>query len=384
MQYRAELDGLRAVAVILVLLHHAAFTFLGRSDWFAAADIGVDIFFVLSGYLITTIILLEIRESGTFSFRNFYERRARRILPVLFFVILVSFPVAFKLLSSIDLTAYLGSVISIVFFGSNIFFYLASENFTPDSATVDPFIHTWSLAIEEQFYVVFPIILLLSIRYAPKFTLSIFFVFFFLSLQFAEFNTYRYSEFNYFILLSRFWELLAGSILAYMELEYGKIRNQFLNSVMPVAGLFMILWFLLQFETGPAHPGFATFVPVLGTAFIIAFASKEDLVGRVLGSKPFVAIGLISYSLYLWHMPVFVFFGLMQPDHTDLDTLGWIVLSVLLAAMSYFLVEQPFRNRKLITKKPFFLTMVAVAVTILSFSFFGDPVNGNLLLNATK
>lgn len=373
MQYRPELDGLRAIAVGLVLMYHAGFGFLGRNDWFAAADIGVDIFFVISGYLITTIILKEMRETGSFSFRNFYERRARRILPALFFIILVSFPVAFYILSSVDLAAFLDSILYIVFFVSNFFFYQQGVELGSEALSVEPFLHTWSLAIEEQFYLIFPVILLLSARYSPKFTLSLFFALFFLSLLFADFNTFRRSEFNYFMLFSRFWELLAGAILAYIEQEHGKVRNQFLNGVMPVVGMSMILWFLLLFDPGPAHPSLTTLVPVLGTAFIIAFASREDLVGWILGSRPLVAVGLISYSLYLWHFPVYAFFDATQPDPTNLDKLGWIVLSLVLATLSYFLVEQPFRNRRLITAKPFFLSIATLAAVIVGLSFFGEP-----------
>ncbi|MBO0334489.1 acyltransferase [Sneathiella sp. CAU 1612] len=373
MQYRPEIDGLRAVAVGLVLLYHAGFGFLGRNDWFAAADIGVDIFFVISGYLITTIILKEMRETGAFSFRNFYERRARRILPALFFVILVSFPVALYILSSSELTAFLDSILYIVFFISNYFFYQQGVQIGAESLSIEPFLHTWSLAIEEQFYLIFPVILLLSARYSPKFTLSLFFTLFFLSLLFADFNTYRRSEFNYFMLISRFWELLAGAILAFLENEYGKIRHQFLNGVMPVVGMSMILWFLLLFDPGPAHPSLTTLVPVVGTALVIAFASREDLVGVILGSRPLVALGLISYSLYLWHFPVFAYFDRTQPAPTNLDKIGWVVLSIILATLSYFLIEQPFRNRRLITAKPFFLSIATVAIVIVGLSFLGEP-----------
>lgn len=371
--YRPEIDGLRAIAIIVVLFYHAAFGFLGRHDWFARGDIGVDVFFVISGYLITTLILKELRESGSFDFANFYDRRARRIMPVLFVVILAFFPVAFHTLASTELASYLESIISTVFFGSNFYFYHEIGEYYPDSSAVGPFIHTWSLAIEEQFYLVFPLILLVSVRYFPRYTLSIFIVLFLLSLQFAEFIGETHPVFNYFLLVSRFWELLAGAILAYLEIEYGRVRHRVLNAVMPVVGCFMILWFLLLFDDSPVHPGFSTSIPVLGTAFIIAFSTGEDLVGRILRTPPFVAIGKISYSLYLWHMPVFIFFNELWPHPSNMDRVGWIVLSITLATASYFLVEQPFRNRKFISQKPLVIFLALMAVFIVSLSLFGRP-----------
>ncbi|MCC3304830.1 acyltransferase family protein [Sneathiella sp. HT1-7] len=375
MKYRPEIDGLRAVAVMLVLLYHAAFGVFGRHDLFGAGDIGVDIFFVISGYLITKIILKEMSETGTFSFRKFYERRARRILPALFFIILASFPVAIHVLPPLDLATYLDSLLYIVFFVSNYFFYQNHVGFGGEEQYLfEPFLHTWSLAIEEQFYLVFPVILLLCARYFKRFTLSILLVLFSLSLLFAEFNTNRHGEFNYFMLPSRFWELLAGALLAHLEQEYGKIRRPLLNAVMPVVGMASILWFLLLFDPGPEHPSLTTLVPVLGTVLIIAFASQEDLVGRILSFKPIVGIGLISYSLYLWHYPVYTYFEITQPDATNLDKVGWIILSFLFAIISYFCIEQPFRNRKLVTPKPFYISLVAVAALIVSVTLFGDPV----------
>ena len=379
MQYRPEIDGLRAIAVILVLLYHASFEIYGRHHLFSAGEIGVDIFFVISGYLITTIILKELRETDRFSFWNFYERRARRILPVLFFVILVCYPVAFRILPPVELSHFLDSILSIVFFVSNYFFYYHSANFSVDSATLEPFLHTWSLAVEEQFYLIFPVILLVIHRYFPKFILSIFLLLFFLSLQIAEEGSQRFPEFNYFTLASRFWELLAGSILAYLEVEYGRLRHAVLNAVMPVIGLFMIGWFLFLFDNDPAHPSYLTFIPVFGTVLIIAFSSKEDLVGRILGTRPFVAVGLISYSLYLWHMPIFVFFDYVRPDTANLEKIWWIILSFLMATLSYYMVEQPFRNRQLMTARPFYLTLVATAIAILGVSFFGEVGKARLL-----
>ncbi|WP_339632263.1 acyltransferase [uncultured Sneathiella sp.] len=373
MKYRPEIDGLRAIAVTLVLLQHAAFTIAGSADWSSRTYIGVDIFFVISGYLITTLLLNELRETGTINFWHFYERRARRILPALFFVLLAFLPVAFILLSGGELKTFLLSVLSAVFFGSNIFFYFeshffVSDHFGVDRAFVEGFLHTWSLAIEEQFYLLFPVLLILVNRFFSRYFLLIFIVLFCLSLQFSELMGARHIDFNYLLLPSRFWELLAGAILAYVELKYGKIRRPFLNTVMPLVGLCLIGGYLLQYRADLLHPGFATFIPVLGTVLIIAFSSKEDMVGRILGSKPFVAIGLISYSLYLWHLPVFTSLHLINPVAGNFDKLGWVVLSLALSAISYYLIEKPFRNREIIRARPFFLSIGTSAIVIVLLS----------------
>lgn len=374
MKYRPEIDGLRAIAVTLVLLQHAAFTIAGSADWSLRTYIGVDIFFVISGYLITTLLLSELRETGTINFWHFYERRARRILPALFFVLLAFIPVAFALLDGAQLKTFLLSVLSAVFFGSNIFFYFESHYFVDvhfgvDRAFVEGFLHTWSLAIEEQFYLFFPVLLILVNRFFARFFLSIFIVLFFLSLLFSELIGARHEDFNYLLLPSRFWELLAGAILAYVELKYGKIRRPFLNTVMPLVGLCLIGGYLLQYRAELTHPGFATFVPVFGTVLLIAFATKEDMVGRILGSKPFVAIGLISYSLYLWHLPVFTSLHLINPEAGNFDKLGWVILSLALATISYYLVERPFRNRDVIRARPFFVSIGTSAIVIVFLSF---------------
>ncbi|MAZ04588.1 MAG: acyltransferase [Sneathiella sp.] len=369
LRYRLEIDGLRAVAVMLVLLYHAAFNIMGRSNWFEHGNIGVDIFFVISGYLITFIILKELRETGSFSFGNFYERRARRILPVLFFIIFATFPVAFHLLSDAELYEFLQSVISIIFFVSNIFFYFTYDASSP---TIAPFVHTWSLAVEEQFYLIFPIVLLLLWRHLPKFTLPVFFIVSCLSFFFAEYiGRYDYG-FNYTQLPSRIWELLAGSFLAYMEMKHGKVHRNRFNSLLPIAGAAMIFWYVMLLGTNPVHPGFLSIFPILGTMLIIAFASGDDPVGRLLSLKPVVATGKISYSLYLWHLPVFMFLEYAYPNSKNPEKLGWIVLTFLLSVISYYLIERPFRNREVIRARPFFLSIGASAMILIFLSLPND------------
>ena len=168
MNYRSEIDGLRAIAVLSVIFYHAEITVFGK-HWFEGGFVGVDVFFVISGYLITRIIQSEIFETGSFSFLKFYERRARRILPMLFTVMLVSFPFAWKILLPTDFVEYCHSLIAAIFFGSNFYFYFAAVEYGADSALLEPFLHTWSLGIEEQFYIVFPILLILFYKFLKNF-----------------------------------------------------------------------------------------------------------------------------------------------------------------------------------------------------------------------
>ena len=214
--YRPEIDGLRAIAVTSVILYHLQLDLFGR-ELFKGGFIGVDIFFVISGYLITRIILNEIQQTDKFSFVSFYERRARRILPMLFVVIFFSIPFAwFKLLPS-DFLDYGKSIISSVFFFSNLFFYLSQTQYAAESALLKPFLHTWSLGVEEQFYLVFPILMLIIYKKLNKFFFVILIFFVLLSILFAEYMWSFNPDLNFYLPFSRFWELAIGSILALLE-----------------------------------------------------------------------------------------------------------------------------------------------------------------------
>jgi peptidoglycan/LPS O-acetylase OafA/YrhL len=183
LKYRAEIDGLRTIAVVSVILYHAKFL-LGNSYLFKGGFIGVDIFFVISGYLTTSIILRELKE-GRFSFFSFYERRARRILPVLFTVIIASIPFAWLYMLPMEMKKYAGSILSSLGFVSNIWFF-SEDSYTAAPSTLKPFLHTWSLSVEEQFYILFPIFLLLSWKFFRGYLVSIFTILFLLSLQLSE------------------------------------------------------------------------------------------------------------------------------------------------------------------------------------------------------
>jgi peptidoglycan/LPS O-acetylase OafA/YrhL len=306
LSYRAEIDGLRAIAVISIILYHAKMVFFGKS-FFEGGFIGVDIFFVISGYLITRIILSELQTRGSFSFLNFYERRARRILPMLFLVIFVSMPYAWTKLLPLDFVEYAESILASLFFSSNFFFYFSTTDYGSDSALLKPFLHTWSLGIEEQFYLIFPIITVLAFKFSRSNFLRVLVSLSLISLLFAELIEAMNSDLNFYLPFSRFWELAVGSILAYAELNYRSSIKGFGKNILPMLGIFFVLYSIFFFDEMMPHPSFYTLIPIIGVGLIIGFSSSDDLVGKILGSKPFVWVGLISYSAYLWHYPIFAF-----------------------------------------------------------------------------
>jgi len=360
-QYRPEIDGLRAVAVVLVLFYHARFR-IGGTDPFAGGFIGVDIFLVISGYLIGSILLREMGE-GRFSLLRFYERRARRILPALYAVLLATIPAAWFFMLPEAMKNYGAALTSAVVSASNIFFwhevsYDASDNLT------NPLIHTWSLGLEEQFYLLFPAILWAAHRYAPRRLPHLLCGLCVLSLLLAEVLTVKAPDASFFLLPSRMWELGAGALLALDELR-GRGAARPSSIFMPFMGMGAILCSVPFMAVHLHHPGLATAIPVLGTAIVIRYSGRGDPVGRWLSSRPMVAIGLISYSLYLWHQPVFAFGRLIRADEPTLSVkIGWIALSILLAIGTFLLVERPTRNRRQVSSGTIWMIALSGAVLL--------------------
>ena len=241
MKYRAEIDGLRALAVLPVIFFHAGFSL------FEGGFVGVDIFFVISGYLITSIIISEIVEER-FTILNFYERRARRILPALFFVMAVCVPFAWFWLAPNDLKSFGGSLIATSTFSSNIFFWLDS-NYFGLAAELKPLLHTWSLAVEEQFYILFPLFLLMTWKLGRKILIALLFLLFVLSLFLADWASIHQPAFNFFLLPTRGWELLIGAFIAFY-LSYFKTLNfsNSANEALCFLGLFLVIYSIIYFE----------------------------------------------------------------------------------------------------------------------------------------
>ena len=335
MKYRPEIDGLRALAVIPVILFHAGF------ELFSGGFVGVDIFFVISGFLITSILINEI-ENDKFSLLKFYERRALRILPALFTVMLFCLPLAYLWMFPIELKNFSQSLIAVVFFMSNILFWL-EEGYFAASSELKPLLHTWSLAVEEQYYLIFPIFLMLGWRIGKTKILCIIVIVSLLSLLLSEWSWRNDPSANFYLAPTRAWELLAGSICAFLSSGQMQKANNFLSSL----GLVLIFFAIFYYDKNTPFPSVYSLVPVLGAVLIIMFASEKTWAGQLLSMRCFVGIGLISYSAYLWHQPLFAFARLrILPDPHHFLMIGLFVATFLLAWATWYLVEQPFRKRK--------------------------------------
>lgn len=379
LRYRSEIDGLRAIAVTSVLLYHAEIVTFGR-DWFSGGYIGVDIFFVISGYLISRIIIVELEETNHFNLLNFYERRARRILPMLLVVIWVSFPFAWELLLPTAFKEYSKSIFSSLLFFSNLFFYNNTAAYGTESALLKPFLHTWSLSVEEQFYILFPLILIGLHRWRRNQVLAVFVACACISLLLADVVSTRNSALGFYWLPTRLWELLVGALLASAEIKYGRNCHRVLQQALPIFGLCLITYSVLFFNSHTPHPSIFTALPVVGAALIIFFSNATELVGRVLSSRAFVALGLISYSLYLWHYPIFAFARINGSATNNFDKLELLGLTLVLSTGSYFLIEKPFRNKSIWPTKTFLSLLGAVfpstaLIVVLLFPFNFDHLD---------
>ena len=365
LNYRPEIDGLRAIAVGAVILYHAQINILGY-HYFKGGFIGVDIFFVISGYLITQVILKELLQTGKFSFKYFYQRRIRRILPALLLVMLVSIPFAWLYLLPDNLVDFSKSILSSLIFSSNFYFHYAGQEYGAQESLFLPFLHTWSLSIEEQYYILFPLLLLLTFKYFRKYLIHILIISFVISLGLADYGSRNYASATFYFLHSRMWELLAGAILAYFETTLGSRKKyQILSLISPCVGLFLIGHSIIFFDDKTFHPSFYTLSPIIGVCLIIWFSHKDELITRLLSSKLFVGVGLISYSLYLWHYPVFAFYRFSFASDSLIIKLFLPIGLISVSVLSYFIVEKVCRNKQLQ-----FSTLLKCLLTSVALIFF--------------
>ena len=370
MNYRREIDGLRALAVLPVILFHAGF------DVFSGGFVGVDVFFVISGYLITTIILAKL-EQGKFSIVNFYERRARRILPALFFVMLVCIPFAWVLLSPAELTSFSKSLIAVPLFVSNFFFWRDGGYFET-AAELKPLLHTWSLAVEEQYYVLFPIFLMLFWKLGKRWILLTLSLVFCASLAIAQWAAYARPDVAFYLLPTRGWELLIGAFAAmYLSKANRKEFSKAATEVGGWLGVALILYAVFAYSKATPFPGLYALVPTLGTVLIILFATRQTSVGKFVGNKVFVSIGLISYSAYLWHQPVLAYARHWLLDINFLVTSLLIGLVIFLSILSWKYVEIPFRTKSHFGRKYIFIASFLGAIFIIPVGYLSSKIDFN-------
>lgn len=334
-RYRPEIDGLRALAIVPVILFHAGYY------RFSGGFLGVDIFFVISGFLICGIIQRELA-AETFSIVSFYERRVRRILPALLLVIWACFPAAIAWMLPSEAARFSTSVLAAVTFSSNFYFWSTTNYFSPDAGEL-PLLHLWSLGVEEQFYIVFPLIMMFLLRGRQTALPWVLGCLFIVSLGLAEWLRRVDELANFYVLPTRSWELLAGALLTQWKIPacLAAGRGRFVAEGASIAGLLMIGGSILWLGHGFPAPSIYTLVPVAGTCLVLAFAGQQNICGRLLSLAPVRFVGLISYSAYLWHQPVLAF-GHIHP--LGITRSVAVALTFVLATLSWWFVERPFRH----------------------------------------
>ncbi len=297
--YRPEIDGLRGVAVISAILYHAQISVLGI-NFFKGGYLGVDIFFVISGYLITSIIYKEIEITNQFSFKNFYERRIRRILPVLFLISIVTALLSLIFLLPTDLVNTSKSILLSTGFSSNFYFYFSGLEYGGLESNFKPFLHTWSLSVEEQYYLIFPLFFILVFKYSKKYLFNSLVIIFFISLVFSHYGAVKYPNATFYFLHTRIWELIAGALLVFPQINNFVSAKKFkFNNLIIFISFIFILFSIYYFDDYTTHPSLITLIPVLSTCLIILYSNKSSFIVSLLSNKLLVNIGLISYSLYL-------------------------------------------------------------------------------------
>lgn len=364
MKYRADIDGLRSIAIIPVILFHA------KLDWIRGGYVGVDVFFAISGFLITSIIYPKII-AQQFSFTDFYLRRARRLLPAGYTVVLFSVLSLAFVYPPDQFSILIHSAVSSILFVSNIFFWQTSGYFSP-SLELQPLLHTWSLSVEEQFYFLFPAFLVIAVffRAVQKFIIPIIILACLISLALSvKYAPNSMSFVGFYVLPTRFYEMGLGALLAILMCHglLNPTRRLYLREI----GIILITLAVFSYNSKLAFPSYYALLPVLGTLLVIADKSQDGVCHHLLCSKPVVFVGLISYSLYLWHWPLLVIINWYWDIESPVMLIAYFALTFLFAYLSYQFIERPFRNPQTYSKPIMRNTANAsVIVFIASISYF--------------
>ncbi|MDG2050464.1 MAG: acyltransferase [Myxococcota bacterium] len=361
MRYRAEIDGLRAVAVVPVILFHAGL------DVFSGGFVGVDVFFVISGYLITWIILSELRQSD-FTIASFYERRARRILPALFLVMSVSLAVAYFWMLPEELENFGQSLLATTIFSNNILLARTS-GYWALASEFKPLLHTWSLGVEEQYYVIFPLMMMAGWRLFRRHLVAVLVVLALISLLMAQWGVSYNPNATFYLLHTRGWELLLGSFGAFYMIDRDRLGSATaLEHGLSLIGLIAIAVSIVSFSETTPSPSLYTLIPTVGTVLIILYTREGTLVHWLLSKRWVVAIGLISYSAYLWHHPLFAFARIYSIEEPGPGLMIFLsALTLALAYLSWRFWETPFRNKQRFSRRFIFtFSLIGSAFFILA------------------
>ncbi|WP_298607167.1 acyltransferase family protein [uncultured Thiothrix sp.] len=368
MNYRPEIDGLRALAVVAVILFHMSF------DLFQGGFIGVDIFFVISGYLITSLIISDLKRNQ-FSLARFYERRARRILPALLIVLLATYAFSWLFMLPDEHRAIGQYVVSSLVFSSNILFFIQNKDYFKLGEEENPLLHTWSLAVEEQYYILFPLLLLWLWRNRNK-LLIILVSTFVISILVANWQLAQQPLAAFYLLPARIWELLAGALTAFY-LSGQVIKPKPMNDWLSMLGLMLIVVPIFLFNASTPTPGLYTLIPVLGCVLVMVFAQEGAWAQRFLSQRWIVGLGLISYSLYLWHQPILVYTQLMLGSLSTFAKLCVLLpIMLVLAYLTWLLIERPFRNKQQVSLKQLVGWLAPVSIVLMSLGVLGQFTNG--------
>ncbi|MDF1722317.1 MAG: acyltransferase family protein [Minwuia sp.] len=370
--YRPEIDGLRALAVLPVILFHAGM------PGFDGGFVGVDIFFVISGFLITTIILNE-KDLGRFTLSGFYARRIRRLLPALFTVMLVCLPFAWVWMTPPKLEFFGRSIVAVLLFLSNVLFWRESGYFA-DAAEENVLLHTWSLAVEEQYYMLFPLFMVAVWRFGLRGLLFLLIAGLVVSLGLSEWAWRYQPAANFYLAPTRAFELLAGAVGAVWTWRSGPRASNALAFI----GIAMLAVSIAWLDKDDPFPSMLALIPVLGTLLVLMNATGGTMAGRILGNRLLVGVGLISYSAYLWHQPVFAFARIRFGEDADLLVLMMLVPPVLMLSwLTWWFIEVPFRRSERMRFSRVAGSLVAAflvlgAFGVLSATSGGFPARFNL------
>ena len=391
--YRPEIDGLRAFAIIAVIFYHAKIT-LFNYEFLRGGFIGVDIFFVISGYLISSIVIKQLNINKQFDFKIFFERRARRILPAFLIVIIFSILVGILLLQPVQLKQLSLSVLYSLGLISNYYFNTIASVYFAESSLTIPLLHYWSLSLEEQIYIVLPILIIFIYKFNLNFlkTIIILIIINLILIHFLNIFTFYppYIEsnfhinegnflFKFYFTQSRIWEFLSGSLIAYLHIrkEIHFLKNRLLAKIFSLVGLFLIIVPFIFYTKNLFHPSYITIIPVLGVSLILFFSNKDLFIIGILTNKIVRYIGLISYSLYLWHYPIFAYARLSDNFNYLYQKIILIIIVFFISIISYHSIENLFRSKYVPLK--YFLTFISISLLlIISSSIYLISAKGNI------
>lgn len=379
--FRPDIEGLRAVAVLLVVACHAGV------PWLQGGYIGVDVFFVISGYLITRLMHAEYVQQGRLDLLLFYGRRVRRLMPAFTLMMVVVLAGVRLLYSPFEQPAMFESAFSAVLYFSNLHFAWGATDYWGPNAKLDPLLHTWSLGVEEQFYLVWPLLLILLMflqrRARPALVWGAAAALMVFSLGRAVLLTHTHQPLAFFMLTSRMWEFGVGAILAITEAKRAGILNApaWLPRLLSISGLSAILLASFFYTGTTPFPGFAAILPVLGTVALIAGSSFSGRSLRLLAVAPMQRIGRLSYGWYLWHWPLLVFGKIIWPDSSPLLRCVLVILALGIASISYWLVESPVRHAQKFRTKAFTLALVMGVPVFFVLSIYWLQGSANAISN---